>query len=133
MARAELLGWGAQVTYPNLTDASLSWALDEVLNNPKYKKNTLEIANRLKDQPQTPMEKAIFWIEYILRHDGAPYMRTSAQYLSTFEYYNFDIYTTFAFVAFLIIFLPIYILKKIFKLICHSKKSRQAKKTKKNK
>jgi UDP:flavonoid glycosyltransferase YjiC (YdhE family) len=67
MARAELLGWGAQVTYPNLTETSLSWALNEVLNNKKYQENVREIAFRLTDQPQTLMHKAIYWVEYVLR------------------------------------------------------------------
>lgn len=121
MARAELLGWGVQVAYPNLTETSLSWALDEVLNNQKYKENVMEIANRLKDQPQTPMEKAVFWVEYVARHKGAEFMKTSAQYLNSIEYNNFDVYTFFAVIAFLIISVPIYIFKKIVKFILPKK------------
>ena len=118
MARAELLGWGAQVAYSNLTETSLSWALNEVLSNPKYTENVLKIRNRLKDQPQTPMEKAIFWVEYVMRHDGAHFMQTSARHLSSIEYYNLDIYATFAVVALLAILIPIFVVKKITKLIC---------------
>jgi hypothetical protein len=133
MARAELLGWGAQITYPNLTEASLSWALDEVLNNPKYKENTLEITNRLKDQPQTPMDRAVFWVEYVLRHNGAHYMQTSAQYLNFFEYHNLDIYATFALIAFVAIFIPIYITRKVLKIICSFMKGSFKSKDKKKK
>lgn len=117
MARAELLGWGAQVIYTNLTEASLSWAINEVLYNPKYQKNTNEIASRLHDQPQPPMEKAIFWVEYVLRHDGAYYMQTSAQYLNFIEYHNLDVYATFAAAIFLSIFLPIYVIRKFFRMV----------------
>lgn len=122
MARAELLGWGVQVTYPNLTEVSLSWGLNEVLNNNNYKKNVEEIANRLKDQPQTPMEKAIFWIEYVERHNGAYFMQTSAQYLSFIEYNNLDIYATFAVIVFLVIFIPVFLIKKFVKFVCSSRK-----------
>lgn len=117
MARAELLGWGAQVAYTNLTEASLTWAINEVLYNPKYEKNTNEIANRLGDQPQPPMEKAIYWVEYVLRHDGAYYMQTSAQYLNFIEYHNLDIYATFVAAIFLTIFLPIYIIRKFLRMV----------------
>lgn len=117
MARAEHLGWGAQVVYTNLTETSLSWAINEVLYNPKYKKNTNEIASRLRDQPQPPMEKAIYWVEYVLRHDGAYYMQTSAQYLNFIEYHNLDIYATFAAVIFLSIFIPIYVIRKFFRMV----------------
>lgn len=117
MARAENLGWGAQVAYTNLTEASLSWAMNEVLYNQKYLKNTKEIASRLLDQPQPPMEKAIYWIEYVLRHDGAHYMQTSAQHLSVIEYHNLDIYATFLVVFFLSIFIPIYVIRKFLKMV----------------
>lgn len=133
MARAELLGWGAQVTYPNLTEVSLSWAMNEVLSNPKYKENVLKISKRLTDQPQTAMDKAIFWVEYVLRHDGANFMQTSAQYLNFIEYNNLDIYATFAFVAFLLVFIPIYVIKKVLKFIRSLKQSANKKsKIKKN-
>lgn len=123
MARVELLQWGVQVTYPNLTESSLSWAINEVLNNPKYTKNTIKIANRLRDQPQSPMDKAIFWIEYVSRHEGAHYMQSSAQYLSSIEYHNLDIYATFAAIILLVIFIPIFVIRKIAKCICGCKKS----------
>jgi UDP:flavonoid glycosyltransferase YjiC (YdhE family) len=35
MARAELLGYGIKVDYSNLTEASFSWALEEVLGSTK--------------------------------------------------------------------------------------------------
>lgn len=117
MARAELLGWGVQVTYQNLTENSFSWALNEILSNKKYQQNVKEIANRLQDQPQTPMDKAIFWVEYVARHKGAHFMQTSAQYLNFIEYNNLDIYATFAILLFLIIFVPIFVIRKVIKCI----------------
>jgi UDP:flavonoid glycosyltransferase YjiC (YdhE family) len=35
MARAQTAGWGVRVDYTNLTGSSFSWALKEVLENPK--------------------------------------------------------------------------------------------------
>lgn len=130
MARAELLGWGVQVTYPNLTESSLSWALNEVLSNSKYSENVREISRRLKDQPQTPLERAIFWVEYVDRHKGADFMQTSAQYLNFIEYHNLDIYLTLGFAGFLIVFLPIFMFRKFLK--CIFKRTINKKKQKKN-
>lgn len=121
MARAELLGWGVQVTYPNLTESSFTWALNEVLTNPKYQNNVLEINKRLKDQPQTPLEKAIFYVEYVIRHNGAFFMQSSAQYLSFIEYNNLDVYICLAIIAFFAILIPTFIIRKIFKLFCYKK------------
>lgn len=117
MARAELLGWGVQVLYTNLTETSFSWALNEALTNKKYQINVDKIKNRLLDQPQTPMEKAMFWIEYVIRHDGAHFMQTSAQHLSFIEYNNLDIYGTLLAVLILAIYVPIWVIRKIIKRI----------------
>lgn len=115
MARAELLGWGIQVAYQNLTESSLSWGLYEALTNEKYRNNVKQIAKRLRDQPMQPMERAIYWIEYVIRHDGAHFMQTSAQFLSFVEYNNLDIYGTIALLILLVIFVPIFVFVKIFK------------------
>ena len=130
MARAELLGWGAQVAYHDLNEALLSEALEKVLTDPMYKKKVEKVANRLRDQPQTPMEKAIFWIEYVLRHDGAHHMQSSAQYLNYIENNNLDVYATFALAALLTIFIPLYVLRKIFRFLssCKSSASQKSKK-----
>jgi hypothetical protein len=124
MARAELLGWGISVAYQNLTEASFTWGLSEALTNKKYEENVKLIAARLRDQPQTPMEKAIYWTEYVLRHDGAHFMQTSAQHLSFIEYNNLDIYAVALLVTLAVIFVPILVICKILKLI-FSKKAKQ--------
>lgn len=132
MARAELLGWGAQVTYPNLTETSLYWAMTEVLGDVKYERNVKAIAKRLMDQPQTPMEKAIFWVEYVHRHNGAKFMQTSAQHLSFFEYNNLDIYATFAILAFLAVFIPVLIIRRTLQLVCRKTSPQSNTKKKRN-
>ena len=130
MARAELLGWGVQVLFTNLTETSFTWALNEALTNKKYQINVEKIRNRLLDQPQTPMEKAMFWIEYVIRHDGAHFMQTSAQYLSFIEYNNLDIYGSILAILFLVIFVPIWLIRKIIKKIfckkCLKKKQKRS-------
>lgn len=136
MARAELLGWGTQVTYQNLTEESLSWAVKEVLNNKQYTENVKKIATRLMDQPQTPMEKAIFWVEYVIRNDGLQYMKSSARHLNIIEYHNLDVYGLLALGAFLAISVITFIILMILKLVrlaCSSKsQSKESTKKKKN-
>lgn len=132
MARAELLGWGAQVPYHDLSKKLLTEAFEKVLSDAKYTENVKEVAKRLRDQQETPMDKAIYWIEYVLRHDGAHHMQTSAQYLSFIEYHNLDIYASFVFVAFLAIFVPIFVLRKIAKCISSSSTKQKNSKKKTN-
>lgn len=126
MARAQQLGWGASVAFTNLTTNSLTWAINEVLSNQKYEKNVKKIANRLLDQPETPMERAMFWIEYVLRHDGAEFMQTSAQYLNAFEYHNLDVYLTFFSITIALLFICFKSLKCIM-MTCSNNESSSSK------
>lgn len=45
----------------------------------------------VRDQPQTSLERATFWTEYVLRHGGAQELRSSARDLNGFQYYGLDV------------------------------------------
>lgn len=125
MARAELLGWGVQIAYQSITQDSLSAAINKVLDDPGFTEHVKKISKRFKDQPQSPMEKAIFWIEYVLRNDGAFYLQTSAQHLNFFEYYNLDIYSLFATIFLLAFIVPLVVVKKLLKCCMPKKEIKQ--------
>lgn len=86
---------------------------------------------RLQDQPLSPMENAMFWVEYVIRHKGAYHLQSSAKYLNYIQYHNADIYISLATVLFLIIFLPFYVIKKILRLLIKKAKSDKIDKSKK--
>lgn len=39
----------------------------------------------MHDQPQHPLDRAIYWIEYVIRHKGAPHLRSATRPLNTFQ------------------------------------------------
>ncbi|XP_063702026.1 UDP-glycosyltransferase UGT5-like [Culicoides brevitarsis] len=105
MARAQNMGYGVSVKYKNLTEASLTWALTEILNNKKYKENAREIAVRYRDQPMTPLDTATYWIEYVARHKGATFMQSPAQDLGFFSYHLLDVFAFLGGIVFVFVFL----------------------------
>ncbi|KAK7925961.1 hypothetical protein WMY93_008271 [Mugilogobius chulae] len=46
---------------------------------------------RVQDQPMSPMDQAVFWVEYVIRHRGAPHLRTQAFKMPWFSYYCVDV------------------------------------------
>jgi glucuronosyltransferase len=130
-ARTVASGYGVRVDYKNLTEGSLTWALNEMLTNPKYTETVKELSKRFTDRPQHPVDLAKFYVEYVIRHKGAPFMQTSSVYLSFIEFYNIDVIIVIALCAVLISFIPIWILRKCYaKPSTDNNQSRQ--KTKKN-
>ncbi|XP_049545914.1 UDP-glycosyltransferase UGT5-like [Anopheles darlingi] len=127
MARAEVSGWGVGVAYTKLNEATFAKAVTEVLNDENYAKRIAVISRRLRDQPVAPMDLAKFWVEYVLRHDGATHLISSAQDLSFIEYNNLDVYGFILTIAGLIVLLITLGCKKVTQRIL-PKKSNKSKK-----
>jgi len=117
VASAEIDGFGIGVPYKKLAEEVLTKALNEILINPKYAENAQRRSKIMHDQPMKPLDKAMFWIEYVLRHKGSPHLRTAALNLEWYQYLLLDVV---AFVA-VVTLISIYIFYNIFKSFCCSK------------
>ncbi|XP_047116758.1 UDP-glycosyltransferase UGT5-like [Schistocerca piceifrons] len=78
LIRAEDKGYAVKLLFHNVTEESLLWAINEVLTQQKYRQRAAELSQLFHDQPQQPLERAIFWTEYVLRHGGATHLRSAA-------------------------------------------------------
>lgn len=45
----------------------------------------------MNDQPQKPLERAVWWTEYVLRHGGAKHLRASGAGVNWTEYYELEL------------------------------------------
>lgn len=72
------------------------------------------------DQPLTPLETAKFWVEYVLRHKGAPHIKSVVTQMSVIEFYNIDAYVILISFVILSILIPVMVTKKILSKICGS-------------
>lgn len=85
-------GHGKIIEYNDLTESTLEKTLNEVLKDNTYKIKAKEIQRRFKDRPMKPLDTAIFWIEYVIRHKGADFMKNPALKLCWFAYNMIDVY-----------------------------------------
>ncbi|XP_046482543.1 UDP-glucosyltransferase 2-like isoform X1 [Neodiprion pinetum] len=83
-------GFGVYLSYKDISKVSFSKALREVLSNPKYQSNAARYSRLFRDRPLSPMDEAIFWVEYVIRNGGEP-LRSSGQHLNWFQYYLIDV------------------------------------------
>jgi glucuronosyltransferase len=91
MKRSELANTGIGLIWEQLTTEKLLTAIHTILNDPNISTNVRRRSEVLKDHEQEPKQRAVFWIEYILRHNGAPHLRSSAVDLTWFQYHNLDV------------------------------------------
>lgn len=75
----------------------------------------------LRDKPLTALQTAKFWVEYVLRHKGAPHMQSPAPQMSVIAYYNIDAYIILISAVILSIIVPIMVTAKILSKMFGSK------------
>lgn len=57
----------------------------------RYLEKAKELSVLFKDRPLSPLETAIYWIEYVIRHKGAHHLRSAAMDLHWFQYLLLDV------------------------------------------
>ena len=67
---AERRGYGVSIPLPDLTSEKLFEAVTEILTDPKYTSKAQEHGQLVMDELTTPLERAIWWIEYAIRYPG---------------------------------------------------------------
>ncbi|XP_074037417.1 UDP-glycosyltransferase UGT5 isoform X3 [Leptinotarsa decemlineata] len=102
---------------PNtLTKDDLRNAILEVATNSQYKKQIKKAKSILLDEPLVGVEKAVWWIEYVLRHKGAPHLRSEAADMTFFEYFMVDVLAFLSICVLLASFIFIYSMRVLVKL-----------------
>ncbi|CAJ0919607.1 unnamed protein product [Ranitomeya imitator] len=89
-------------------------AVNTVINDPSYKENAMRISQIHHDQPLKPLDRAVFWIEFVMRHKGAKHLRPASHELTWYQYHLLDV------IGFLLIclFVMLYVTLKIFSICC---------------
>ncbi|KAB5577424.1 hypothetical protein PHYPO_G00209780 [Pangasianodon hypophthalmus] len=110
----------------DLTSEKLLGALRKVLNDKSYKEKITELSSIHKDRPIEPLDLAVFWTEFVMRHGGAEYLRPAAHHLNWVQYHSLDV------IGFLLLVLATFIFITIKTCsFCFRKCFRRTQKTKK--
>ena len=84
----------------------------------------IPISAAFRDQPESPVERAVYWTEYVIRYQGAVHLRSPELDLSWIQLLHLDI----LFLMHLAIFLFIKFLRKSIRLFCKKEKREKLKK-----
>ncbi|XP_043930980.1 UDP-glucuronosyltransferase 1A1-like isoform X2 [Protopterus annectens] len=89
--RMERHGVGVILNLPDLTSQKLLEALETVINDTRYKERMTELSAIHKDRPIEPLDLAVHWIEFVMRHKGADHLRPAAHDLNWIQYHSLDV------------------------------------------
>ncbi|KAL1491843.1 hypothetical protein ABEB36_012378 [Hypothenemus hampei] len=92
--RAVSSGYALKLKYntPEFTKENFEKSLNELLHNPTYRENAKFRQKLYHDRPEKPMKTAIYWIEYTIRHRGAPHLTVAGAKLPWYKYYLVDVF-----------------------------------------
>lgn len=66
-----------------------------------------------RDRESPPLETAIFWTEYVLRHQGAPLLRSVTVSQSWYQHILLDVIIATSIIFVLIVIIVFFVAKKI--------------------
>lgn len=89
--RIESRGAGVTLNVLQMTAQDLSNALKTVINDPSYKENISRLSALHLDRPIHPLDLAVHWVEFVMRHKGAPHLRPAAHDLNWIQYHSLDV------------------------------------------
>ncbi|XP_013109137.2 UDP-glucosyltransferase 2-like [Stomoxys calcitrans] len=127
-------GYALSLKLEDVTKDSLKSAIMELWTNPRYAQAVQQKSKYFRDTPLTPLETAVYWMEYVIRHKGCPHMRNAGQDLNFIQYHNIDVFAIVASAMVLLVTLLVAILRKLKQLLFgNSKRKGNAKNSKKSK
>lgn len=92
--RLEKLKVGQQLDLLEMSEESLREKIIETVK-PEYKANMKKLYDLVYDQPISSLEKATFWIEYLVRHKGAKHLEFKAKSVPLHQKYCLDFFAIF--------------------------------------
>lgn len=132
MANVKKSGFGLSLQYTSLTEEELRSTILEVLNNPMYRENVKKFSTLYRDRPMTPRQLVRYWVDYVIRHNGAKHMQSPAVHMNWWQLNSLDVIGFLLAVIFGIVGIFVVICKM---LCCRGQKKSSPKsvnKTKKN-
>ncbi|KAL0270116.1 UNVERIFIED_CONTAM: hypothetical protein PYX00_007626 [Menopon gallinae] len=127
MAAVERSGFGKKLSLQDLDETVLYNTITEMLSNKAYKETAMRKSVHLNDRLMPPAETAVFWIEYVIRHKGAPHMRCAAVDLEWYELYLIDVFAVIAVAVFLAGWLACRCTRAVCRAICCRKPAKKRK------
>nr|XP_023012471.1 UDP-glucuronosyltransferase 2C1-like isoform X1 [Leptinotarsa decemlineata] len=124
-AKAVAAGYGLSLSINELSEENLPNSINELLNNSKYRDNAKRRSAIMHDRKVKPMDLATYWIEFVVRHKGAPHLRVAALDLTWYQYFLVDIVLLVGAVVASLMLASYFLLKK---LCCSRKTSEKIKK-----
>ncbi|XP_045762872.1 UDP-glucosyltransferase 2-like [Maniola jurtina] len=107
---------GSQLDMNSVTEIKLRDTIEIVLGDKRYKENIMKLQSIMHDQIQSPLEKAVWWTEYVIRHRGAEHLRAPSANMNWMEYYEIKLILCITIPLILLLAISIFVILRTLRL-----------------
>ncbi|KAJ0171753.1 hypothetical protein K1T71_012516 [Dendrolimus kikuchii] len=122
-------GIGLRLDLEKLNEDKVIRAVRNVVEDNSYRQNVKKLNEIMNDMPQSPLERAVWWTEHILRHGGGKHLRAPAANMSWTEYLELELVVNVALfliiTAILILLVGVCSIKLILRFFITEKKCKE--------
>ncbi|XP_069785330.1 UDP-glucuronosyltransferase 1A5-like isoform X2 [Narcine bancroftii] len=115
LLRLEVKGAAKVLDAADLSAGQMESAVREVTAEPRYRRAMRRLSSLHRDQPSSPLRRAVFWIEYVLRHGGAPHLRPAAFDMPWYVYHSLDVAVFLVALSLTALLLPCLLIRRLFR------------------
>nr|XP_033333680.1 UDP-glucuronosyltransferase-like [Megalopta genalis] len=101
--KMEALGVAKCMEIVSITREELEAAIREVISNKQYKEKMIALKELVNDTPYNTSEYLTWWVEYVIRNKGTPYLRSNLAHQPWYQRCDMDIVVFLTIVSVLII------------------------------
>ncbi|KAG8008818.1 UDP-glucuronosyltransferase 2A3 [Nibea albiflora] len=123
--RLEIQGVAKVVDVTKLTRQNFLEAVQEVLHNPSYRNNMKGLSALHRDKPMHPLDTALYWIEFVMRHKGAAHLRTESYKMPWYAYHSVDVTCCLLAVLLMLIIIVVRLMRFLCFRLCRRRKPKQ--------
>lgn len=121
--KATRAGYARTLLFKDLNKINFLSNITELLQNRSYSENAKIASSLFRDNIVSPLDEAVFWMEYAVRNKGAPHLKSASRYIPWYEYLLLDVFICAALLLFIVLFVIVKIIKFILSIVCDNTKS----------
>ncbi|XP_042161186.1 UDP-glucuronosyltransferase 2A1-like [Oncorhynchus tshawytscha] len=123
--RLEVRGAAKVLEVTKISSQSFLEAVQEVLHNPSYRTSMERLSSLHRDKPMHPLDTALFWIEFVMRHKGAAHLRTESYKMPWYSYHSLDVIGFLLAVLFVLVAITVGSIYFLCLRLCRKRKPKQ--------
>lgn len=115
--KAVRAGYARSLVFSDISPSDLQHNIEVLIQDPLYKRKALEMSKKFRDNPIHPLDEASYWIEYVMRYKGANFLKSYGAFMPLYQYLLLDVLACVLLALFLIVWLPLFLMRKLTKMI----------------